>query len=430
MNDRDRLIACFRHAVEAALPGPAVARALGEEDDGRAAPVILSVGKAAVPMAEAAVDHLSRQERRAADGLVVAPEPAGFQALPVIAGEHPVPGAGSRRAALAIARLCQRVPAATPVWCLLSGGTTSLIGGPDEGIGEEDLDAAWRVLLTSGLDITAMNAVRKRLTRWGGGKLARALAHTTVLQLIVSDVIADDLPSIGSGPLVPDPLRAADVVAALRRHGAWDHLPAALRERLEAMADGRLPDTPAAGDPAFRQVRSRIIVSNRMAMEAAAEAAGRAGWEPCPVEDPLEGEAVEAAERIVEAMRARDRGARPALLIYGGETTVTIPPGAGGLGGRAQELALAAARLLAMTPRDAGVLLAAGTDGRDGPTDAAGAVVDRETWRRIARAGVDPAAALAGHDAHPALDAAGALLRTGPTGTNVMDLVLALVPAA
>jgi glycerate 2-kinase len=331
VSDRDRLIACFRHAVEAALPGPAVARALGEEDDGRIAPVILSIGKAAVPMAEAAVDHLSRRGTRPAGGLVVAPDAAGFDALPVIEGEHPVPGVGSRRAALAIARLCRDVSPDTPVWCLLSGGTTSLIGGPDEGLREEELDAAWRVLLTSGLDITAMNAVRKRLTRWGGGKLARALAHTVVLQLIVSDVIADDLPSIGSGPLVPDPLTATEVVAALRGHGTWSHLPAAVRERLEAMAAGGLPDAPVAGDPVFRRVRSRIIVSNRMAMEAAAEDAGQAGWEALPIAQPLEGEAVAAAEWIVAAMRTHARGSRPGLLIYGGETTVTIPRGTAAL---------------------------------------------------------------------------------------------------
>jgi glycerate 2-kinase len=292
-----------------------------------------------------------------------------------------------------------------------------------------ELEAAWHLLLTSGLDITAMNGVRKRLTRWGGGKLALALAHTRVLQLIVSDVIGNDLPSIGSGPLVADPVDAATVTTSLRATAVWSSLPPGIRRRLEHLASGALPDTPRPGNPCFAHVETRVIVSNEAAVRAAADAGRARGWDVEVDPRPLAGESRLAGERIARWL-LEPGGPRPRLRVQGGEPTVTIPPGSTGKGGRAQELALAAAAVLAAAEGPSPFLLAAGTDGRDGPTDAAGAVVDAGTWRRVAEAGVNPAEALARHDAWTALDAAGALLRTGPTGTNVMDLVLALRPAA
>jgi hydroxypyruvate reductase len=430
---RDQLIACFRRGVEASLPGPAVERALAEEGLPPVAPYVIAVGKAAVPMARAAVEVLTRAGRRPAGGLVVAPvdapPPQVELPLTVCRAEHPLPGAGSRDAAERLGQLAAAIPPGAPVWFLLSGGASSLLGGPDHGLPAAALDAAWRFLLTSGLDITAMNAVRKRLTRWGGGKLARALAHTSVLQLVVSDVIGDDLAAIGSGPLVPDAGETAAVVAELQAQGHWSHLPEPARRVLADMATGRRPPLPSAGDAAFQRVRTRVIVSNQGAVRATAAAGREAGWLVEIEPTPLAGEARVAGVALARRLLNHPGAERPVLLVQGGEPTVTIPPGGGGRGGRAQELALAAAELLAAAPpsQPTPCVLAAGTDGRDGPTDAAGALVDGDTWARAVRAGVDPARALAAHDAYTALDAAGALLRTGPTGTNVMDVVLGLI---
>ncbi len=391
-------------------------------------------------MARAAVQALGRRGATPAGGIVVAPAAAEppHPALPVVAGDHPEPGAGSWAAADALAAAAATVSLGDEVWVLLSGGTTSLVGAPDRGIEPADLTSLYTLLLGSGLDIAAMNLVRKRFSRWGGGKLARALAPARVRAYVVSDVIGDDLAAIGSGPLLPDPATAAEVRALLEDAGLWRRIPPALRERLAAVERSEMPETPKPGDEAFARVSLELVASNRLALEAAASRAAELGLAPVIAEAPIAGEASAVGASVaatllqdcavptnpqpeVGALRQPEAGARH-CHIWGGETTVTLGEGAG-LGGRCQELALAAARRLAGAP--AGVaLLAAGTDGRDGPTDAAGAVVDGGTWAAIARAGRDPARDLGAHDAYRALDAAGALLRPGLTGTNVMDVVI------
>jgi glycerate-2-kinase len=280
-----------------------------------------------------------------------------------------------------------------------------------------------------------MNAVRRRFLCWGAGRLAVALAPARVHVVVASDVPGDDLATIGSGPCHPDPLTADDVVHLLERVSLHAHLPRALRDHLEQVRRGALPETPKPGDPVFAGVRHEVVVGNRQALEGAARCARAQGLAPQVADEPLAGEASACGERIARALLAvrarqrRERAAPTACMLWGGETTVTLGNGLTGRGGRSQELALAAARVLG----DAGAaahgiaLLAAGTDGRDGPTDAAGAMVAGSTWDAIARAGGNPAAALARHDAYPALARAGALVRTGPTGTNVMDVVIALV---
>ncbi|MBS1241780.1 MAG: hypothetical protein H6R40_1207 [Gemmatimonadetes bacterium] len=386
-------------------------------------PFVIAIGKAAVPMARAAVAVLSARGQRPKGGVVVCPAPEPIEGLEVIAGDHPVPGAGSVRAANAIADLCRQVPQGATVWVLLSGGATSLIAGPDDGLTLVDLQQSFEALLRSGLDIGTMNLVRKRLTRWGGGKLAAALRGARSLQLIVSDVIGDDLSSIGSGPMVADPATAAEVLTKLG--GSAAALPPAVMARLRDMASGHRPDTPRPGDPAFDRVTTRIIVSNRRAIGAVATRAQALGWRVTVEATPLQGEAAEAGRQIAARLVALDPAPQPSLLIYGGEPTVHIT-GRAGRGGRAQELALAAAEVAAAHAEQAILLLAAGTDGRDGPTDAAGAIIDGTTWDRIRAAGENPAASLAGHDSYPVLARVGALLKTGPTGTNVMDVVLGL----
>jgi hydroxypyruvate reductase len=356
----------------------------------------------------------------------VAPTPDA--ALPVVQGDHPEPGAASLAAAELLGRVAARVGAGDDVWVLLSGGTTSLVGAPRGGLSPADLREVYARLLASGLDIGDMNRIRKRFTRWGGGKLAAALAPARILQLVVSDVIGDDLPSIGSGPCVPDPMTAADTRALLQRTGLWTTLPASIRDVIEATEAGSAPETPKPGDAAFASVQTMIISSNRLALEAAARRATELGLAPEIVSEPLAGEARTAGASVAATLRnysqarqTQDR-TRP-CVIWGGETTVTLGD-APGLGGRSQELALAAAQALAGS--EGASLLAGGTDGRDGPTDAAGAIVDGTTWAKIAATGHDPARHLTRHDAYPALAAVGALLQPGLTGTNVMDIVIGL----
>ena len=456
---RELLTELYTVATAAVDPGPALASRLREVPPGP--PVrILALGKAAGPMARAAVAVLAERGSAPLGGLVVAPtaERDIHPALPAAAGDHPEPGPGSRAAAQALARAAASVVPGDEVWVLLSGGTTSLVGAPDDGVDPADLATLYTLLLGSGLDIAAMNRVRKRFSRWGGGKLAVALAPAFVRVYVVSDVIGDDLASIGSGPLVPDAGTAADVRRLLEASGLWRRIPTALAHRLAAVERGEMPETPKPGDEAFARVGLELIASNRLAVEAAARRAAELGLDPVVSEAPLAGEASAVGASVAATLlqdcvprtipqpeagtrppevgarhqpeagtRPPEVGARRRCYIWGGETTVTLGDRSG-LGGRCQELALAAARTLAGAP-DGVALLAAGTDGRDGPTDAAGAIVDARTWQAVREAGRDPARDLAGHDAYPALDAAGALLRPGLTGTNVMDVVIGLGPA-
>jgi glycerate 2-kinase len=381
-------------------------------------------------MAESAIQVLQQQGVGPAGGVVVGPGagPSPNAALEYVQGDHPEPGTGSHRAADAVEKAVGRTPDQAEVWVLLSGGTSSLIAAPEPGLSPADLTSLYRLLLGSGLDIQAMNQIRKRFSRWGGGKLARALAPARVRVYVVSDVIGDDLSAIGSGPCVPDPSTALEVRQQLEQAGLWRRIPVTARSLVISTEAGSLPETPKPGDAAFARVTSEVIASNRLALEAAARRAGELGLRATVVAAPIAGEAsavgAELARRLAGSRSTGGDSAKPSCLIWGGETTVTLGDSPGS-GGRCQELALAAARVLDGTP-DNVALLAAGTDGRDGPTDAAGAVVNGETWQAVISAGRDPLRDLAEHNAYPALDAAGALLRPGLTGTNVMDVVIGL----
>jgi hydroxypyruvate reductase len=420
------LVQIYQAAIAAVAPGPALIRALENEPvDDRV--WLIALGKAAAPMAEAAVRSLADSGRAPAGGLIVAPAEtsAPHPSLAAVVGDHPEPGAASLAAADALERLVNAIPPDHTVWVLLSGGTTSLVGAPQPGIAAGELKALYGRLLRSGLDIKEMNRVRKRFTRWSGGRLARSLAHTRLHCYIVSDVIGDDLAAIASGPCVPDPSTARDVRDGLVRAGLWDSLGPSLRHHLDDVEHGRIPETPKPGDPVFTRVESTLIATNRLALEAAARRAREAGLVPEIADSPLVGEAAIAGARIADRLLADDRqNTLSRCLILGGETTVTIGDRGAGSGGRSQELALVAARVLRGMPTVA--LLAAGTDGRDGPTDAAGAIVDGTTWSRIAATGRDPERDLHHHDSYAALASADALVKTGPTGTNVMDVVIAV----
>ncbi|HUO52513.1 MAG TPA: DUF4147 domain-containing protein [Gemmatimonadaceae bacterium] len=439
MDARAVLIQLYWAALKAVSPAPALTAALDKlpPDIARRRVWIISVGKAANPMAIAAVDWLQSKGMEPAGGVIVAPRqvPTPHEKLEFFVGDHPQPGLRSITAAKAIEQVAARVHPTDEAWVLLSGGTTSLIGAPDPALKPEEMMELFALLHAAGLDIATMNVIRKRFTRWGAGRLAGALKAAKVRNFIISDVIGDDLEAIGSGPCVPDSSTAAQVRSILVAYKLWDRVPVTLRRYLHQVERDPGLETPKPGDALFENVERRIISSNRVALDAIVTRAKEFGYDPRIMSTTLAGDAVAAGKRVASSLASTCGSATPtvaersgrAVLIWGGETTVALGEGPHGTGGRCQELALAAARELAQTRSARGsTILACGTDGRDGDTDAAGAIVDRETWSAIARAGRDPERDLAHHDAHPALDAAGALLRTDLTSTNVMDVVIGL----
>jgi glycerate 2-kinase len=431
----------YRAAVLGADPAAATEAAIAALPlSGERRIFLIAIGKAAHIMASASVKALGERGLTLAGGVVVGAhgEAPPHIMLTAVTGEHPLPGPNSFRAADTLGQLLERLDADDQVLVLLSGGGSALVGAPVSGVEGGDLIALNEMLLGSGADITVMNSVRKRFSRWAGGRLAEALAPCRVHVLMVSDVPNDDPTFVASGPCAPDVLMARDVRQMLEEHELLRRLPARCLAYLEAVEAGREPETPKPGDACFAHVTSKVILGNPHALRAGASRATELGVMPVAISrEPLLGDAEATARRLVdELMHFREGGllgvrdpGKYACILWGGETTVRLGEDAHGAGGRCQQLALAAAReLKALGGLGRGIaLLAAGTDGRDGPTDAAGAVVDSGTWDAIAAAGRDPAAHLAGRDAFPALDAAGALLRTGHSGTNVRDVVVGIV---
>ena len=431
---RDIAIALHAAAVAGVDPRAATRRAIASRLADASPVWIIALGKASLAMTEAAVGELLAHDVEIRGGIVVAPEigTTPHAKISVAIGDHPVPNHASREAAAAIDAIAKQASGNGTVFVLLSGGATSLVAAPIDGVSDRDLTRLFDGLLSSGADITVMNAIRKRFTRWGAGRLARALAPSRVHCLIVSDVVGDDVASIGSGPCVPDRNSAADVLAMIERDGLEAFVPRALRATLEDPTSPHQP--PSADDPLFRHVQTSVILGNRDALDAAAAHAKSLGADPVRViREPLLDDATFTAQRLVdELVRFREADlSEPgvACMIWGGETTVRLGAGEPVPGGRCQELALAAADALhAEEERGAGItLLAAGTDGRDGNTDAAGAIVEATTWDAIHSAGRDPSNDLAEHRAYDALGAVDALLRTGLSGTNVGDVVIGVV---
>jgi len=422
----EALESLFAVALTAVHAGDAVRRVVSHDAGGlriagepvpAGAPVsLLAVGKAAVPMARAFVEMAGSTLRR---GLVVSKDGHGgpVPGCTLREAAHPVPDArceAAGREALALAASA----APDEVWVvLLSGGASSLLACPARGLGLGDLAATTDRLLASGADIGEMNAVRKHLSALAGGQLARAFSGAAIHLLAVSDVPGDALHVIGSGPCSPDPTGFDDALRVLTERGLAARVPAAVRAHLEAGARGERPETPGPDDPCFARVRASVVARNADALAAAARAARAAGQRVAIDPEPLAGEAREAARALLERAQRAAAGA-PLLWIAGGETTVSFEQA--GRGGRNQELALAAA--VALAGRRGVSLLAAGTDGSDGSTDAAGAFADGSSLTRGAAAGVDGHRALARHDSHTFWTAEGGLLRTGPTETNVMDV--------
>jgi len=418
-------------AVMAASPGVLTSRAIDALSINRASRVwIFAFGKAAAPMAAAAVGSLQRSLHAIIGGIVVSNDdvPSPYPTLVAMRGDHPTPGRHSFAAAAKIADVSAGRRGNDVAVVLVSGGTSSLIAAPLKGLNEGDFVSLYEMLLGSGLDIEAVNAVRKRFSRWGAGRLALALAPAATHCLAISDVAGDDLAVIGSGPCVPDDTTAKEVLSILEKANLLSRVPDSLRDYLTTVTRGTIPDTPASSHPAFAHVSARVIGNNKMAVEGAAALAREKGYTVDILEPRLSGEAARAGEAIARHVLDARTGEKR-CFIWGGETTVTLAAGAhGGGGGRCQEIALAAARVL----HDAGdaasgiSILAAGTDGRDGATESAGAIVDSSTWSAISSGGRDPAQALASHESNSALRAANALIPRKDTGTNVNDVVIAV----
>lgn len=417
--DPERLVAA---SLECGADGLALLRGApaGEGAAMHRGPVlVVAAGKAAPAMMRGALRVVP-----AVSAFCVAPHGAAAS-LPASVtmrhGAHPVPDAAG---AAATGEVLARVRAAGPdtlVVVLLSGGASALLVAPAAGLALEDKQALTRRLLEAGADIAALNTVRKHCSDVKGGGLARAAGRAAgCWTLLLSDVVGDDPAVIASGPTVPDPTTFADADAILRRMVPPDDVPPAVRARIAAGVAGRIPDTLKPGEPPGTHGRVRLLAGNRDAVAAAAGEARRRGYHTAVVEEPLVGDAAGAAHALTARLAAMPRD-RAVAVVAGGETTVRVAPG--GQGGRAQHLALAASLALRGLPA---VLLAAGTDGVDGPTDAAGACVDGGTVRRAADAGASVEQALRATDSHRLLERTGDLLRTGATGTNVADVVVAL----
>ncbi len=366
-------------------------------------------------MAIAALDALPAVQ----GGIVITPEqPKERITLPQITAEHPEPGPGSISAGAEALRVARAVPPDGTLLVLLSGGASSLMASPADGITFEEKRAATRTLLRAGADITALNTVRKHLSQIKGGWLAAACAGRTVT-LAISDVVGDDPSVIASGPTVPDTSTFGDALAALDRLGGRAAFPPRVVERLErATAD---METPKPGDARLARSTATVIGSRFDAMSGAERQARALGYEVVVLDQAITGEARAASARHLAAVldQARDRS-RPLCVISSGESTVNVT--GSGRGGRNQEFALAAVDALASVAVPM-AMASVGTDGVDGPTDAAGAIADSGTRERARAAGLAAASAfLANNDAYAYFSALNDLIQTGPTGTNVGDV--------
>lgn len=366
------------------------------------------------------------------EGLVVVPHgyrqtfPTSQRAperITVTEAGHPVPDASGAEAAERALSLATSCGEGDLVLVLLSGGGSALWPAVAPGLTLADVQAVSRLLLESGAAIEEINAVRKHLSRISGGRLAAAAYPADVRTLALSDVVGDDLAVIASGPTVPDPSTFDQAAGVLRQYGLWEQTPEAARAHLEQGIEGAVPETPKPGDPVFGQARTVLVGSNRTALEAARREAETRGYQARVVAEGVTGEAREVGRRLAATVRDVPN-AEAACLLWGGETTVTVR--GTGRGGRNQEVALAAALALADVRRPL-VLLSGGTDGIDGPTDAAGAWATPGTASEARQRGLDPEAFLQDNDAYAFFEAMDALLKPGPTHTNVMDVQIALV---
>lgn len=388
---------------------------------------VIGMGKASAAMAATLEDILGD---RIEAGLVIVKDGHGAPCRRVKIREagHPVVDERGLAATEELLALTRQFRQNDLVICLISGGGSALLEKLPPGITLADLQETFRQLLGCGATIEDMNAVRKHLSLVKGGQLARAIHPARCLSLILSDVIGDSPETIASGPTAPDGTTFDDAWEVLEKYRLTTALPHSVIRHLSGGRDSLHAETPKPGDPAFDRVENLIIGNNFIALQAAEARAASLGLHPLILTTRLQGEAREAARVIVSVMAevaaTAHPVARPACLLFGGETTVTLR--GNGKGGRNQEFALAALLAMSGLPENC-LLLSCGTDGTDGPTDAAGAVATPALYRKALAMGLNPAAYLENNNAYPFFEQTGGLIKTGPTGTNVMDIGIGII---
>ncbi len=383
--------------------------------------MVLAVGKAAASMAQQAEILLGSHLH---GGLCITKYNHGLplQTMSLLEAAHPVPDEKSMEAAHACLQMIQQLQAGDTLLVLLSGGASALLADVPPGCTLQEIQHTFDLLLKSGATIHQVNAVRKHLSAIKGGQLTRLAFPAKVYSLILSDVVGDDLDTIASGPTVPDRSSFADVYAILIQYRLWYQLPPAIQEHIRQGLAGLIPETPKPGDTCFAHSFTQIIGSNTLALQAAQAKALQLGYHTVIHRQHLTGETAQVAHELVQTALVY-QGARPACLLCGGETTLAVR--GNGKGGRNQHGVLCGLlQMQQMVPVPQHItLLYAGTDGSDGPTDAAGAVADADTLAT----GIDPLPYLQQFDAYHFFERAGGLIKTGATQTNVMDLMVILI---
>ena len=442
---REHCLAFFRAGVAAADPQAAVRRCLSSIDgqlqirldpndtelrQGNWSKIhIIAFGKAACAMAIAARQSIPAELLTDSTIAVTTYDNVcEMEGLEVIGAGHPLPDSNGLLAAHKIADKLLGTQQNELVLVLISGGGSALLPYPVDGVSLADKIATTELLLACGATINQINCVRKHLSKLKGGGLARMAAPADLHALILSDVLGDDLSAIASGPTVADPSHFADAISVFKTKQIWDQVPSTVKDYLRQGEAGLQPETLKPADPVLNNTTHTLIGSNAISVEALVHAAQQQGYQTHLYSKHLAGEARQIAEQLVlYCKNLQNQGLQQAsAIIAGGETTVTLT--GNGKGGRNQEMALA----FALAAERHGLpcnwtFLSAGTDGRDGPTDAAGGIVDAQTLSKIRHADIDPQAALANNDSYTALQAAHDLLMTGATGTNVADLQILLL---
>ncbi len=442
---RTALAAIYQAALAAVDPAPAVVRFLSREGDtlkagerryplNRFRKVFLAgAGKAGVPMAEAVEEVVGDALER---GLIVVkhrPPDSRLTRTEVLEAGHPEPDqAGVEAASCLIEFLAANLTRDDLLLLAISGGGSALLPSPVPAISFEDKKLTTRILLRCGATIQEMNAIRKHLSRLKGGRLLDFTADCTVIAMLLSDVVGDDLAAIASGPTSPDPTTFQDCLDVIQRYRIQSDLPGSVLPYLTAGAGGFDPEireTPKAGDPRFEQVQNAIVASNILALRAAAQQARREGFEPLILSSSIYGNTADLARFMVaiarEVLRSNHPLSPPCCLIGGGETTVRVE--GDGKGGRNQEWALWCARECASWGETPVLFASLGSDGNDGPTDAAGAIATPRTARRAERMSLSIEDHLRRNDSYHFFQPLQDLIVTGPTQTNVMDLQLVLI---
>ena len=388
--------------------------------------LLIGAGKGTAPMAKALEEILGDY---LTEGWIVVKYGYGMPLEKTHTTEagHPIPDEAGLRATEIVLDKIRECTGEDLIMCAFSGGGSALLPAPSPPIGLDEKQEITRLLLESGATINEINAIRKHLSRSKGGWLAKTAYPATVVSLILSDVIGDRLDVIASGPTVPDKSTFAGCTEIIQRYNLVARLPEAVAEYFQQGAAGMVSETPKVGDPAFSRVQNLIVGNNRGALLAAQEQALSLGYKTMILSSQIEGEAREVAQVFAaigkEICQAGMPISPPACVLAGGEPTVTIQ--GKGKGGRNQELALACA--ISIDGWDRIFLLSAGTDGTDGPTDAAGAIVSGLTCTRARQADLNPYSYLLANDSYSFFESLGDLLKTGPTRTNVMDIICMLV---